>query len=194
MISAKLQYRNYIPEGLIAIEFSDLRFSGDEEVVACLNNLRYAIEFEKSNNHDIEIDQICKQKEENLQKWITTRQKIKEFKRKHKLYFLSKNLQSMNDELIEIGNKLAQEDENFSLQIKKLEDDRYFKAVVLTSKFKHLLAELGFTCKDVSCTEGNKNLEVYESTCPDDELMARAQAMYVSIIEQQNRDNEDHCQ
>ena len=96
--------------------------------------------------------------------------------------------------MTENNDALAQEDDCLKLQIEKLESDSFFEAHVLTNKFKQLLAELGFTCKAVSCTEANKYLEIYESTCPDDELMARAQAMLTRIMEQQNKDNEDHCQ
>ena len=45
----------------------------------------------------------------------------------------------------------------------------------MTTKFKKLLAELGFECKGLTKDDSNLHEEIYESTCSDEELKTRVE-------------------
>lgn len=61
----------------------------------------------------------------------------------------------------------------------------------MTYRFKRLLAELGFSCKSITKDETNLHKEIYESTCSDEELMKKAQAMLDKLKEQEEQNKSE---
>lgn len=175
MVSANLKYRNNVPSLYYSIELCDLNFYGDMKLTNLLHRIRNLIKFERYNENKIKIEKLSNHKEHNFTKWVECKKEIKAFKREHLFWMLNRELREEMAMLKNKYNELGTRDENLSLAISQLEDSKFCEASEITTKYKRLLAELGFTCKTATRSDSNLHEEIYESTCSDEELLSRVE-------------------
>ena len=187
MVSANLRYRNVVPWNYFAVECSSISFNGNENLVLLLNRIANLIEYEKYDEHNKLIEELSQMRNSTYEEWLEWNKEISNLKKKHVLWMLSKEHREEMSILKEECSKLATNYENAGLAISDLENSKTFSAIELTVKFKQLLSKLGFTCKSTSCNESNLHMEIYESTCSDEELFYRAKLMYSNLKEKNKK-------
>ena len=185
MISAELSYRNYVPSNYIALEVSHLHFNGDFDITRILDNLIHLVEFDKYNEQTTKIKKLLEHKQINFDELQNWQAELKCFENSHLFWLLSKRLREERAILKAESEKLASTDKYLSTTIKQLENNEFYEASELTRKFKKILAELGFTCKASTQDDSNLHKEIYESTCSDEELIAKAEKMIAQLQQKQ---------
>lgn len=187
MISAELSYRNYVPIGWFALEYSNLLFHGNTDLVYLLGRVRDCIQYEKSQKIEPHINKLEVEKKSIIEEYNGWKQELDQTKKKYPFWRFSKEHREEVAILIAECDQLGREYNNILYKIKFLEDDRFYSASEKTHRFKKLLSELGFLCKSTTRSESNLHEEVYESTCSDEELMKKAQAMFDKLKQQEER-------
>lgn len=187
MISAELSYRNHVPYGWFAFESSHISFYGNIKLTNLLHDVAHEIEFEKSYKLEPIIERLKVESSAIYEEYNAWKQELDTFKKKHPLWKLKRELREEMAVLTAECNRLAGEYNLIISRIKRLENNQHYETSEVTYRFKHLLAELGFSCKSATRTDGNLHKEIYESTCSDEELMKKAQAMLDKLKEQEKQ-------
>lgn len=191
MISAELHYRNHVPHGYYAIECSDIDFHGNMELTNLLNNVVYEIVFEKCRKLKPLIERLEAQRSALREEYNAWKQELDKLKKKHPLWKLKRELREEVSVLTDECNKLASEHNVINSKIKTLEGDKFYTAFEKTWRYKQMLTHLGFSCKSTTRSASNLQKAVYESTCSDEELMKKAQAMLDKLKEQEKQSKID---
>ena len=187
MITAKLGYKNFVPG--IAHKYSSLDFEGNRDIIDVLNQLYSLVKFEKSAEHDVRIEQLRKHKQSNFNEWLAWKKEIQSFRRNHLFWVMSKALREEMQIMRQECDNLGAKDNLITLAINQLDNNRDYEVEELNERFRSLLSRLGFTCKTTINHDDGLQEEIYQSTCPDDVLLLRAQKMAkgLSISQKQNQ-------
>ena len=191
MISAELSYRNHVPYGWFAFESSHVSFYGNIKLTNLLHDVAHEIEFERSYKLEPIIKRLKAESSAIYEEYNTWKQELDKFKKKHPLWKLKREFREEMSVLTAECNRLASEYNLINSKVKRLENIQYYEKSEVTYRFKRLLAELGFSCKSITKDESNLHKEIYESTCSDEELMKKAQAMLDKLKEQENQNRNE---
>lgn len=187
MISAELCYRNYVPKNYHSFEVSHVRFHGNSDTIKILYDLMHIIEFDKSHEQRTKIRQLLKHKQANYTERQNWQKEIQYFKKCHLFWMLNKRLREEKAILRIECEKFDKIDEHLSQAILQLEKNKFYNASELTPKFKDTLTQLGFTCKTSTKNHSNLHTENYESTCSDEELIAKAKQLIAQLRHEQKQ-------
>ena len=191
MVSAELSYRNHVPYGWFAFESSHVSFYGNIKLSNLLYDVAHKIEFEESYKLKPIIERLKAESSAINEEYNDWKQELDTFKKKHPLWKLKRELREEMAVLTAECNRLASEHNLINSKVKRLENNQYYETSELTYRFKDLLAELGFSCKSITKDESNLHKEIYESTCSDEELMKKAQAMLDKLREQEKQNKNE---
>ena len=140
MVSANLRYRNVVPWNYFAVKCSSISFNGNENLVLLLNRIANLIEYEKYDEHNKLIEELSQMRNSIYEEWLEWNKEISNLKKKHVLWMLSKEHREEISVLKEQCSKLKAEYNSMCSAIARLENDKFFEASQLTTKFKHILS------------------------------------------------------
>ena len=191
MISAELSYRNHVPYGWFAFESSHISFYGNIKLTNLLHDVAHKIQYERSYKLEPIIERLKAESSAIYEEYNTWKQELDKLKKKHPLWKLKRELREEMSVLTAECNRLSSKYNLIISRIKRLENDQYYETSEVTYRFKDLLAELGFSCKSATRDVTNLHKEIYQSTCSDEELMEKAQAMLDKLKEQEKQSKID---
>lgn len=184
MISAELSYRDFVGQWTIAVEFAKLQFSGDKNITYLLERLSHLIEFEKYDKQKAKIKCLEEVKEQNNSKIEILEFEINSLKKKYKIIALHKEEYNKIKYYRKEIERLSLLNQNIDFKIAKLDDDLFLKVHELKSKYKSILACLGFSCKaSYNKKENSISIEIYEYN-GDEKLLAQKVRSAISEIQE----------
>ena len=155
MITAELSFRDYVPNGVIAIEFADVDFYGDQDITKKLDHLFHIIEHEKMIIYGKEIEEKENKIKELKQKSEENAKEIEKIKKQNTAWMLKpgilkhvKLLTKQNEEnnrIIDISKK----------QLYSFLRECSYDAYDLKKLFIQTLNTLGFSNKSSSSSKSS---------------------------------------
>lgn len=172
MITAKLEYRDYVPYGAIAIKFVNLDFYGNSEAVRLLNDLTNLVKFQHYDTKKLIIDFLETKLEENRIKENQIIDEIGNLKKKYKLTVLFKDVRKKIKQLDEIKSKLYRQDNIIREEIKNQKNSRFLSTSTTIRYFRKMLGFLGFACETSSFQSHNDiTIEHFKCTKTDEKII-----------------------
>jgi hypothetical protein len=135
--TAKVEHRDYVPFGYIAIKFCNVSFSGDN--AEKLDDEWHAIKFDKCQKIEEQVE-VLNCKKNKLAQEMTELCNKRDNVNKVLLFFKSQEEKDLDNKILEIDRKIFSIDQ----QIEKINDDKFYSATELVNKAERFLNEHGF--------------------------------------------------
>lgn len=146
--TAKVEYRDFVPYGYIAIEFCDISFYGDKYYE--LDNEWQTIKYKKLHEREKQIEDLNKNK-------VELNNNIKELQDKRNntkckfLFFKTQKEKDLDDQIWKLSRNIY----SIDLKIDKLNHDKFYSAIDLEAKAEIFLEDHGFIL-DSSTSHGDR--------------------------------------
>ena len=196
MISAELEHRDYVDSYTIAIQFSHLRFHGNEDVVSTLNDIALLIEVSQAKKNNIKITCLKEKYDKNNENISLFQQEFKDLRKRLIKMLLYKDYRIKWKQLRKEISELQIMNEKIHYQIQKIDEidnqwnGRYHNVYTLNREYKKVLSKLGFSLKSAY---NNKRTdidhEIYEFSGNEQELLKDAKILLNKITQ----DLEEKC-
>lgn len=148
MTTARVEHREYVPFGWIAVKFCDVDFFGDE--AEFFESMWREIEYKKYNQVTLEIKRVQSRIEECRAEIDTIEHKLKQVKRWWRFWKTAEE-----KELKRKQSMFFQNIQKAKAEKDSLERNMFYKAKELVQKAENFLKENGFILTNVS-SNGNE--------------------------------------
>lgn len=140
MTTARVEYRNHVPYGWIAIEFCDIRFFGDK---ATEFNIKWAnIKYEKSRRQQSKIDALLVLKKNYETEKANAAKDLKHSKDWWR-FWNNKYEQGLKCKIKELNQSIKE----INLEIQSIQSDKYYEVFTLIRKAEKFLDDNKFVLK-----------------------------------------------
>lgn len=179
MISATLEYRDFVGSLTIAVKFAHVKFNGNAEVTQLLNKLCKLIDHERNNKQNAKINCLKRKQQANNIKIEYLKQEILKLKSERVLTIFHKEIRAKikarKNEIIE----LLMANNNIDHAINTHNYHKNYENVdELKNKYKDLLAKLKFSCKTSYHKDHNDiDVEIYEYRGDEKKLAQKVQIL-----------------
>ena len=189
MVIAKLKSRVYVPYDVLAVEFADVDFFGNEQIVKLFESATHLVKFRDLKKYEIMIDFLEKKKEENQKNINDLKIELKEVKRNIISAYLSSE---KRNRIKSIMQKIEENETNNIELCKKIEtfsDKRFIKASILEDNFTQMLVNFGFKCKSTMARDDaliTVSMFEYDS---DEKALTEKIKIFIKNIKEKEKDN-----
>lgn len=195
MISATLEYRDFVGAWTIAIKFAHIKFNGNEEVAQLLNKLCDLISRERNNEQNSKINYLESKQQSNNEKIEALKNQILNLKNKYQLTIFHKEIYAKIKSMKKEIANLIMANNNIDYALNTYEYLKNKNVNKLIHKYRDLLAKLGFSCKTSYHKDNNDvDVEIYEYDGDEEKLAQKAQILIDKLntkLEQERRNIEE---
>lgn len=191
MVSAVFSHKKIDGEDNTRIDWSNIYFSGDREIIKDLYQITDYIEYEHIIDVQNKLDRLAQEKTINWKDYLAGKEEIKRYKKEHLLWMFSKKRRADISEMMGSCELLQAHNKEIYDDIDKLREERLVNLAEKSKKLQSMLMDLGFDC--ISSIESDDELlsEYYECSLSDEELSERVYGMLTEMRERQEQKQED---
>lgn len=181
MVKAELKYRDFNNLSETKVKYYDLLFEGDDKTCMALSRLRFKIEKTAILKPNIRVKTLDREIYSNDFTIEENKKRIELIKAETKSYNLVENVKEiikLQKEIKYLTHKNKIFKKHVEYIVKKQEQD-FYKTKNL---YRKLLEDYGFVCTETRVGNSDVNIEIFESTLSDQEIIEKAKQQFNNMI------------